>query len=138
MKSEEKNKMIKEFTDLRTWQACRDLTVRVYQITARFPRDELYALTSQMRRAATSSAANIAEGFGRSSKADREHFYVMALGSLTELKSHALLARELQYFDDETLDLLVETQAAAAQQLQALLRTHRATFRVSSLKSQAS
>lgn len=130
--------MIKEFTDLRTWLSCRDLTVQVYQITARFPRDELYALTSQMRRAATSAAANIAEGFGRSSKADREHFYVMALGSLTELKSHALLARELQYFEDETLESLIDVQTAAAQQLQALLRTHRATFQASSLKGQAS
>lgn len=130
--------MIKEFTDLRVWESSRKLTVLIYRTTASFPRDEQYGLTSQMRRAGSSAMANIAEGFGRTSKKDREHFYVMALGSLTELKSHALLARDLQYYDDPELQRLIEQQTKSAKELQALLRVHRLQTSSSSIQSQVS
>ena len=75
-------KKILKFEDMPVWQDAQDYAVLVYGITKKFPKDELYALTSQMRRAASSISANIAEGFGRQSKKDKAHFYSMAYGSL--------------------------------------------------------
>lgn len=78
---------ITSFEDLRVWQKSQNLAIEVYKITKKFPKAELFAMTSQIRRAATSVSANIAEGFGRVSKADKLHFYTMAYGSLLEAKN---------------------------------------------------
>ena len=121
------NRMIREFTDLTAWQASRALAVVVYLQTRDFPKDEQYALTSQIRRAATSSAANIAEGFGRMSKKDQDHFYTMALGSLTELKSHILIAHDLDYLDGQSLTKLLNQHTTAIKLLRGLIRAHRSS-----------
>jgi four helix bundle protein len=86
---------MKDFRQLRVWQKAHQLTLAVYQITASFPRDEIYGLTSQMRRAATSISANLAEGCGRNSDAELARYCSMALGSASELEYHLLLARDL-------------------------------------------
>lgn len=83
------------FRDLDSWQACRQLYAMVYQATKTFPKEEIFGLTSQIRRAANSSASNIAEGFGRETMADKLHFYVMSRGSITELQSHIQLAIDI-------------------------------------------
>lgn len=95
--------MVKSFEDLTVWQKCQDLAVAIYKTTKKFPNDEMFAMTNQLRRAVSSISANISEGFGRSSKNDRLHFYTMAYGSLLEVKSFLYLAKRLDYIDESQL-----------------------------------
>ncbi len=89
--------MINSFKDLLVWQESMNLVVMAYQVTTFFPRHELFALVSQIRRAATSIPANISEGNGRSSKNDYLYFLSIANGSLRELETHILVAERLNY-----------------------------------------
>jgi four helix bundle protein len=82
------------------WDKGHRLTLAVYKATARFPKDELYGLTSQMRRASASIPANVAEGCGRTGKAELGRFLQVAMGSASELEYHLLLARDLGMIDD--------------------------------------
>lgn len=104
------------FKDSLAWQACRELYVLTFTVTKGFPESERFGVTSQMRRAANSAAANIAEGFGRQTKADKSHFYIMARGSVTELQSHAQLACDVHLLNQSMLNRL-ETQSAVAHKL---------------------
>ena len=88
---------IKSHRDLIVWQKAMDLVVLVYEATAVFPKHELYGLTSQTRRAATSIPANIAEGQGRRSKSEFGQFLGNARGSLLELDTHLEVALRLKY-----------------------------------------
>src|SRR6266576_2280578 len=78
------------------WQKAHQLTLTIYQITATFPREELYGLTSQLRRACSSIPANLAEGCGRNGDAEFARFCCIAMGSASELEYHLLLARDLK------------------------------------------
>lgn len=89
--------MITGFEDLLVWQKSHQLTLQVYMKTKMFPKEEIYCLVNQMRRAAVSIPSNLAEGFRRKSSKDSVHFYVIAQGSLEELKYQILLSRELEY-----------------------------------------
>lgn len=88
---------IKTFHDLEVWKSAHRLTLEAYKITKLFPRDELFVLISQIRRAAISVAANIVEGFRKKTIKDSVNFYHIADASLEELKYHLLLARDLTY-----------------------------------------
>jgi four helix bundle protein len=83
--------------DLRVWRESMDLAVEVYKVALRMPESEKFGLTSQMRRAAASVAANIAEGAGRNSPADFSRFLSIASGSLSELETHLLLSERLGF-----------------------------------------
>jgi len=87
---------MKDFRQLKVWQRAHELTVAIYHVTAAFPRDEIYGLVSQMRRASCSIASNIAEGCGREGDAGLSHFCVMARGSASELEYQILLAYDLK------------------------------------------
>ena len=87
---------MKDFRELKVWQKAHELTLDVYGATGRFPREELYGLTSQIRRSAASVAANLAEGCGRRGDAELSRFCSMALGSASELEYHLLLAKDLK------------------------------------------
>ena len=87
---------MKDFKELRVWQKAHALTLEIYQATKSFPRDEIYGLISQMRRAAVSVGANIAEGCGRRSDGELTRFLQIARGSASELEYHLLLARDLK------------------------------------------
>jgi four helix bundle protein len=91
---------IKSHRDLLVWQRAMDLVVLMYQATAAFPKHELYGLTSQLRRAAASIPANIAEGQGRRSRSEFCQFLGNARGSLLELDTHLELALRLKYLTD--------------------------------------
>jgi four helix bundle protein len=94
---------LKDFQDLQVWQKSHALTLEIYQITKRFPRDELYGLTSQMRRSSSSIPTNIAEGAGRrSGDTEFKRFLEIALGSATELEYQLILARDLEYIAPQT------------------------------------
>ena len=97
-----KPKVIDTFDKLDVWQAARILTKQIYEITRDFPKDEQFGLTNQMRRAASSICANIAEGFSRQTIPDKLHFYGMAQGSLTEVQSFIIIANDVQYLNDES------------------------------------
>lgn len=97
MEKEENSIRLDSFEKLLAWQEARILTKKVYVITRKFPRDELFALTNQMRRASSSVCANIAEGFSRQTTADKLHFYTMAAGSLTEAQSFTYIAMDVGY-----------------------------------------
>jgi four helix bundle protein len=86
---------VKDFRDLHVWQKAHHLTLAVYRLTASFPREELYGLTTQLRRSASSIAANLAEGCGRNGDAELARFCSIAMGSASELDYHLLLARDL-------------------------------------------
>ncbi|HMM62442.1 MAG TPA: four helix bundle protein [Candidatus Saccharibacteria bacterium] len=98
---------IKSFEDLTVWQESQSFAVEVYKATKQFPKDEIFAMTSQLRRAVSSVSANIAEGFGRASVNDKLHFYTMAYGSLLEVKNFLYLAEKLDYIDKSELDKLI-------------------------------
>jgi four helix bundle protein len=82
------------------WQKGMDFVVHVYSMTKRFPKEEIYALTAQLRRAAVSVPSNIAEGSRRATSKDRNHFFVIALGSLSEAETQLEIARRLGYVSD--------------------------------------
>src|ERR1017187_11021165 len=84
---------------LKVWQKAHQLTLAVYQITAPFPRSELYGLTSQLRRSCASIPANLAEGCGRNGDAELARFCSIAMGSASELEYHLLLARDLKLIE---------------------------------------
>jgi len=88
--------IVKDFRDLQVWQKAHQLTLAVYRHTARFPVDERYGLTSQLRRSSSSIAANLAEGCGRYGDAELARFCSIAMGSASELDYHLLLARDLK------------------------------------------
>ena len=90
-------KPAEKFQDLIVWQKAHALVLRVYAITKGFPKEELFGLTSQMRRSAVSVPANIAEGFKRRSKADKARVLNIAEGSLEELRYFFILATDLNY-----------------------------------------
>lgn len=92
---------IKSFKDLVVWQKAHKLVLNIYETTNNFPKSEIFALISQMRRCAVSIPSNIAEGFGRKSVNDRVHFYNIAEGSLEELKYQVILSKDLKYIKEE-------------------------------------
>lgn len=93
----EERDVVKDFKDLKVWVKAHHMALRVYDLTRGFPREELYGLTSQIRRAACSVAANIAEGCGRRSEGDMNRFLRIARGSAVELEYHLLLSRDLGF-----------------------------------------
>jgi four helix bundle protein len=88
---------MEDFKDLRVWGKAHELTLAVYQKTRAFPKEEIYGLTSQLRRASASVGANIAEGCGRRSDAEMRRFVQIARGSANEVEYHLLLAKDLNF-----------------------------------------
>lgn len=116
-----KNTKIQSFTDLLAWQYGHKLVVSIYKITKKFPKEEIYSLVDQMRRAASSITSNIAEGFGRHSTKERLQFYFVAQGSLTELKNQILIAKDVEYLNKTDFDFLVEQANMTHKLLQGLI-----------------
>jgi four helix bundle protein len=88
---------MENFRDLRVWAKAHELTLAIYQRTRAFPKEEMYGVTSQLRRASASIGANIAEGCGRRSDAEMRRFVQIARGSANEVEYHLLLARDLDF-----------------------------------------
>jgi four helix bundle protein len=90
-----RNSPLKDFKELKVWSKAHTTTLELYRLTRQFPKEELYGLTSQIRRAASSIGANIAEGCGRKSDGEMARFLHIARGSAVELEYHLLLSRDL-------------------------------------------
>ena len=117
---------MKDFHELKVWQKAHQLTLAVYQITANFPRAEMYGLTGQLRRACASIPANLAEGCGRSGDAELARFCSIALGSASELEYHLLLARDLKLIDPKDYDELSQRAIELKRMLAGLLQSLKA------------
>ncbi len=113
---------IRSFTDLNTWKESHKLVIMIYKVTKTFPREELYSLVDQMRRAAISITSNIAEGFGRQTYKEKIQFYYIAQGSLTELKNQLLLAKDIEYLRAEVFHEIAEQANIAHKLLNGLIK----------------
>lgn len=92
---------IQSFKDLEVWKEGHKLVLMIYEATKKFPKDEAYGLTSQMRRAIVSTTSNLSEGFGRATYRDKQHFYQIGLGSNIELQNQILIAKDVQYINED-------------------------------------
>ncbi|MER9211973.1 four helix bundle protein [Mesorhizobium sp. M0663] len=113
---------IASYRDLIVGQQAMDLTVAIYQVTRTWPKDEIYGLTSQVRRAATSVPANIAEGYGRESRASYQQFLRIAQGSLKELETHLLIAQRVGITSREAVESLMPHSESVGKLLRLLIR----------------
>jgi four helix bundle protein len=115
------------YRDLLVWQAAMQIAEDTYRLTDLLPKHEIYGLTNQLRRAAVSIASNIAEGHGRNSPKEFNHFLGIALGSLAELETQLQLAARLTYLEDNQLTNLLKTTDEAAKMLKGLQKSLRKT-----------
>jgi len=104
------NPKITSFRDLIIWQKGLDIAKEIYEITKSFPKEEIFGLTSQIRRSAVSISSNIAEGRGRSSKKDFINFLYIAQGSLFEVETQLILAKEIYKVDLKNLPKMIEDE----------------------------
>jgi len=101
------------FTNLNSWKEGHKVVLQIYKITRDFPKEEVFGLVSQMRRAAVSVTSNIAEGFSRKGKNEKGQFYLVSLGSITELQNQLLVARDVGYiFADKFTEVANQTVVA--------------------------
>ena len=101
-------KGINSFKELRIWKIAIELVKKVYKISSKFPKDELYGLISQMRRSAISIPSNVAEGFRRQHNNEFKQFLYISLGSCAELETQTIIAKELGYIDSNQTSKLTE------------------------------
>jgi four helix bundle protein len=114
---------VRSHHDLKVWQLGMDIAEQVYALTRQFPREELYGLTSQLRRAASSVPANIAEGNGRSSTKDYLRFLSIVVGSLCEVETFLLLAVRLGYLTKSAVEPMLAMLAEEGRMLRGLQRS---------------
>ena len=113
---------IDSYRDLLVWQQAMDLAVSTYELTRSWPKEELYGLTGQARRAASSIPANIAEGFGRESRASYQHFLKIAQGSLKELETHLQIAQRIDLAPANSIAPLMSSSESVGKLLRLLIR----------------
>ena len=116
---------MRDFRKLSVWTKSHQLTLRVYKATRNFPKEELYGLTSQLRRSASSIAANITEGCGRDTPADFVRFLQIAMGSASETEYHLLLAKDLGYIPETEYALLESDIIEVKRMLASFIQTIR-------------
>jgi len=97
---------MQNYKDLKVWEKAHLFTLKVYKSTKSFPKEELYSLTNQLRRSASSIPANIAENCGKNSKQEFAHFLNIALGSSNESEYFLILSKDLTYLNEETFNTL--------------------------------
>ena len=115
--------MNKSYRDLVAWQKAMDLVNAIYEITALFPKEELYGLTSQLRRAAVSVPSNIAEGQGRRGPVELKHFLRQASGSLMELETQVMIAERLCYVTQDSAIGILGLSAEVGRLLHGLMNS---------------
>lgn len=114
---------IKDFYQLDAWKENHKLTLMIYKETKSFPKEEKYGITDQLRRAASSITANIAEGFGRYHYGDKIRFYYQARGSLKEVQNFLFLAKDLEYLDEEVTKTLYQQAKKGERLINGLVRS---------------
>lgn len=114
---------VRNFRELIAWQKSMDLAVRIYGLTRTFPREEIYGLTSQIRRAVISVSSNIAEGQGRGIGAEFAHHLRISYGSLQETESQLILSERLSFADRAEVDDICDDTAEVARLLNGLMNS---------------
>jgi len=115
--------MLKNYKDLKVWQKAYQLCLKIYKITAGFPKDEKFALTSQVRRAVVSVPSNIAEGYGRKTTLDYTKYLYISYGSICELETQIMLSGDLGYVDNTAVKILLEEINEVERMLKALIKS---------------
>src|SRR6185503_188718 len=118
---------MQNYKDLKVWEKSHQFTLEVYEITKVFPKEEIYSLTNQLRRAASSIPANIAEGCGKNSQPEFAHFLNISLGSSNEAEYFLLLSKDLKYLDEISFKNLFSIINEIKAMLIALIAKVRAT-----------
>jgi four helix bundle protein len=113
--------MVESYRDLKVWQRAIEMTLAIYRVTTGFPKEELFGLTSQIRRAGVSVASNIAEGYGRGSKGEYRQFLATARGSNLEVQTQLFLATELGYGNPAQLKTTDDLSNEVSKMLNSLL-----------------
>ena len=114
---------IKSFTDLNVWKEGHKLVLEIYRITKDFPKEEIFGLTSQIRRASVSVTSNIAEGFSRNSYKEKLNFYSMSLGSLTEVQNQLLISRDIKYIANEDFKKIADQTVVTSKLINGLIKS---------------
>jgi len=114
---------VQDFKQLLVWQRSHTLTLDIYKVTKSFPKEELFGLTSQMRRCSASIGANIAEGCGRRRGLNFARFLQMSMGSASELECHLLLAKDLDYMSSEIHEPLENEIISIKRMISALMKS---------------
>jgi four helix bundle protein len=117
------SEMLKNYKDLKVWQKSYKLCLEIYRITAKFPKEEIYGLISQIRRSAVSIPSNIAEGYGRKTTTDYIRMLYISYGSVCELETQILLAGDLGLIEQGELGRLKENIAEIERMLKALTKS---------------
>ena len=120
---------VQSYRQLIAWQKAVDFTAEVYRVTRAFPKEELYGVTSQLRRAAVSVPSNIAEGQGRQSTGEFRQFLGHARGSLLETETQILLSERLEYLDHRTTESLLARAAKVGRILNGLMSSLKGSHR---------
>lgn len=114
---------MKDFRELMVWQKGIDIVEAVYQIASSFPKEEMYALSSQIKRSAVSIPSNIAEGFGRKTTSDFIHFLHISRGSLYELQTQLEIAKRINFIKDDVLINMVDVCKEEEKMLNGLIKS---------------
>lgn len=115
--------MLKSYQELKVWQKSHELVLKTYQATQEFPKEERFGLTSQVRRSAVSTPANIAEGYGRKHTKEYIQMLYISQGSLEETKYYLLLSRDLRYLENEQYKKLVNLSEEVGRMLRGLIKS---------------
>ena len=115
--------MLKNYKELNVWQKSYKLCLHIYKVTKRFPKDEMYGLTSQIRRSAVSIPSNIAEGYGRKTTLEYVRFLYIAYGSVCELETQTMISGDLGYVDKKGLQELKEEIGDVERMLKAMIKS---------------
>jgi four helix bundle protein len=115
--------MLKNYRELKVWQKSYHACLEIYKITKDFPKQEIYGLTSQIRRSAISVPSNIAEGYGRKTTPDYLRFLYIAYGSNCELETQVLLSGDLEYMEPTKLEAITEKIGEVERMLKALIKS---------------
>ena len=113
---------MRDFHELKVWEKSHALTLAVYEATRTFPKDEVYGVTAQIRRAAASIPANLAEGCGRDGDAELRRFCLIAMGSSSELEYHLILCRDLRYLNQPAFEQLSQQTIEVKRMLSSFIR----------------
>jgi len=114
--------MIESHRELQVWQRAIQMSIAIYRLTASFPKQEIYGLTAQLRRAGISVPSNIAEGYGRGSKGEYKQFLSIAKGSNLEVQTQLLIAKELEFADAPRIEKVEALTIEIDKMLNAILK----------------
>jgi four helix bundle protein len=118
-----RRKDVRTHKDLDVWKIAIDFVTTIYETTSLFPKEEIYGLTSQIRRSAVSIPSNIAEGAGRKSKTEFKQFLYIALASAAELETQIIIAKNLKYLQEDKYENMLKELNTIAKMLQGLIKS---------------